>query len=439
MRCTSCGHENPQGSIFCQQCGARSQQGSATVTCSRCQSQQPINLRFCTTCGNTLSGPPAPAPAPAPVAPQALGQPAPVAPQGFGQQAPSGFGQPQAVAPQAFGQPAPAPQQPAFAAPQPVYAAPVAGSPLAMAGVDLAERQGAAAGAAPVCWRCRGAGEAGHEFCKFCGARYVDAPLAGAPAVASSVLQAPAPQPAAPQVGSFSTAIMSAVPASTTAPARLVSILKDGTDGQTFAVQQEAIDIGRLEGEVVLADDPYLSPRHARVRRQGDQYFVRDLDSVNGVYVRLRDSIEIVHGDFVLVGQQVLRLEVLDDVESPFGPAGVHGVLVFGTPETPRAARLMQYTTEGLVRDVFYLYRNETVVGRENGDIVFTDDPFLSRRHAAVRFDRAQKKFSIADVGSSNGTFVRIRGERALAHNDQFRVGRHLFRFEIASAMQGAR
>lgn len=301
-----------------------------------------------------------------------------------------------------------------------------------------------ATGAAPVCWRCRGAGEAGHEFCKFCGARYADAPQAGVPAPAPVAQPAPAAQPQSAfgggvlqQAASFSTAVMSAAPAPSVAPARLVSILKDGSDGQTFPVQQETLDIGRLEGEVALSDDPYLSPRHARVRRQGEHYYVRDLDSVNGVYVRLRESMDLVHGDTMLVGQQVLRLEVLDDVETPFGPAGVHGVLVFGTPESPRVARLMQYTTEGLVRDVFYLYRNETVIGRENGDIVFTDDPFLSRRHASVRIDRAQKKFAIADVGSSNGTFVRIRGERPLAHNDQFRVGRHLFRFEIAS--QGAR
>jgi hypothetical protein len=152
----------------------------------------------------------------------------------------------------------------------------------------------------------------------------------------------------------------------------------------------------------------------------------------------LRDAADFVHGDHLLVGQQVLRLEVLDDVETPFGPAGVQGVLVFGTPESPRVARLMQYTTEGLVRDVFYLYRNETVIGRENGDIVFTDDPFLSRRHAAVRFDRNARKFAVADVGSSNGTFLRIRGERSLSHQDQFRVGRHLFRFELTSG-QGAR
>ena len=132
----------------------------------------------------------------------------------------------------------------------------------------------------------------------------------------------------------------------------------------------------------------------------------------------------------ILLGQQVLRFETLRDPEVPLGPASVRGSMVFGTPEVPRVARLVQYTTEGVGRDVHYLYRDETVLGRENGDIVFTDDPFLSRRHASIQVERSSRRFVLEDVGSSNGTSVRVRGEHTLTHADQFRIGRHLFRFE---------
>ena len=85
-----------------------------------------------------------------------------------------------------------------------------------------------------------------------------------------------------------------------------------------------------------------------------------------------------------LVGQQVLRFEVVKDAEEGFGAASEHGTLLFGTPAAPRYARLSQRTVEGVARDVFHLRKVETVLGREIGDIVFTEDPFLSRRHAAV-------------------------------------------------------
>jgi pSer/pThr/pTyr-binding forkhead associated (FHA) protein len=216
-----------------------------------------------------------------------------------------------------------------------------------------------------------------------------------------------------------------------TSAARLVAILKDGSDGRLYPLNGDVVDLGRTEGDVVLADDPYLSPRHARLsRRVSGEWVLRDLDSVNGVFARIREPVDLADGDMLLIGQQVLRFETLSDVELPLGPASLCGVLAFGTPEVPRIARLVQYTTEGVGRDVHYLYRDETVIGRENGDIVFTDDPFLSRRHAVIAVDRSVRRFQLRDLGSSNGTAIRFRGERALRDRDQFRVGRHLFRFE---------
>jgi pSer/pThr/pTyr-binding forkhead associated (FHA) protein len=123
-----------------------------------------------------------------------------------------------------------------------------------------------------------------------------------------------------------------------------------------------------------------------------------------------------------LIGQQVLRFEVVSEAERRVGPAKQHGVMVFGTPEAPRIARVAQYTTEGLERDVYYLHREETVFGREQADVVFAEDPFLSRRHAAITMDQEEMRFSLRDLGSSNGTAVRARSERRLQHGDQFRL-----------------
>ncbi len=287
-----------------------------------------------------------------------------------------------------------------------------------------------------VCWRCRGVGDSGAEFCKFCGARYADGTTTpSAPELPPQ--HVPESQPAPVRVSAPSAG---AAPVPGNAIGILVSILKDGTDGRTFPLYDEQTDLGRTEGQLLFADDPYLSPRHARLRRRGDAFLLRDLDSVNGTYVRIRDPVDLSDGDMILMGQQVLRFELLSDGELPLGPAMEHGVLIFGTPEVPRIARLVQLTTEGVGRDVHYLYRDETVLGRENGDIVFTDDPFLSRRHAAVTVERGNKRFTLRDLGSSNGTSIRFRGERVIAIGDQFRVGRHLFRIDRPGAgVEGGR
>jgi pSer/pThr/pTyr-binding forkhead associated (FHA) protein len=151
-----------------------------------------------------------------------------------------------------------------------------------------------------------------------------------------------------------------------------------------------------------------------------------------------------VDSDLILVGQQVLRFDVLREGEGGFGPAQEHGTLLFGSPAAPRYARICQRTVEGIARDIYYIRKVETVLGRESGDVVFTEDPFLSRRHAAIRLlsrdggvasgskpPPGEARFALVDLGSSNGTFLRIRTDVELAPRDHFRVGQQLFRVDL--------
>jgi pSer/pThr/pTyr-binding forkhead associated (FHA) protein len=236
-------------------------------------------------------------------------------------------------------------------------------------------------------------------------------------------------------------------------------IAKSGADGPSYPFG-DLVDIGRTEGNVIVAEDPYLSPRHVRLVWSSGKLLLRDLGSTNGVYLRLAatrdtsvrrssDSTEIAvplaDQDLILVGQQVLRFDILKEGEGGFGPAQEHGTLLFGSPAAPRYARLCQRTVEGIARDVYYVRKVETVLGRESGDVVFTEDPFLSRRHAAIRLlsregspaaagrppPVGEARFCLVDLGSSNGTFLRVRGDIELASGDHFRVGQQLFRVDF--------
>jgi pSer/pThr/pTyr-binding forkhead associated (FHA) protein len=237
------------------------------------------------------------------------------------------------------------------------------------------------------------------------------------------------------------------------ATGRLVVITKDGGEGASYPIYDQ-LDIGRSEGDVVVPEDRYLSARHARISRRSGQgaagslagLLLRDLGSVNGVFLRIGNAmggdgpgerhaeVDLWDQDLFLVGQQVLKFEVVKDGEDGFGPASQHGTLLFGTPQGPRFATLSQRTVEGVTRDLFHIRKVETILGRESGDIVFTDDPFLSRRHALIKFDRDNRRFLLADLGSSNGTFVQIRGDVGLKSGDQFRIGQQLFRVELHRA-----
>jgi hypothetical protein len=48
-----------------------------------------------------------------------------------------------------------------------------------------------------------------------------------------------------------------------------------------------------------------------------------------------------------------------------------------------------------------------------------------------VRVEKDPRRFLLTDLGSSNGTFVQVRGEIVVENGDQFRVGQQLFRIDI--------
>lgn len=72
------------------------------------------------------------------------------------------------------------------------------------------------------------------------------------------------------------------------------------------------------------------------------------------------------------------------------------------------------------------MFGDAVTLGRERGDILFPEDGYVSGQHARVSM--RDGKFWLADLNSSNGTFVRIRGERAVKSGAYVLMGQQLFR-----------
>ncbi|KTR86643.1 FHA domain-containing protein [Leucobacter chromiiresistens] len=78
----------------------------------------------------------------------------------------------------------------------------------------------------------------------------------------------------------------------------------------------------------------------------------------------------------------------------------------------------------------FLLDQDVTVAGRHPAVDIFLDDVTVSRRHAEFR--RNGTAFSVADLGSLNGTFcdgTRIDGSVVLADGAEVQVGKFRFTF----------
>ncbi len=97
------------------------------------------------------------------------------------------------------------------------------------------------------------------------------------------------------------------------ARAKLTLIRGDGEDGVSFTLAGQEHPAGRGECPISFPDDPFLSPTHANffyrassVRGQPTELVVRDEGSLNGVYVRISGTANLVSGSNVLIGEQVL-------------------------------------------------------------------------------------------------------------------------------------
>ncbi len=219
--------------------------------------------------------------------------------------------------------------------------------------------------------------------------------------------------------------------------AKLILIKGDGYDGVSYVLSATEHVAGRSEGEIVFPDDTLLSPRHANFLYREGRLHVRDEGSTNGVFVRIHKPQRLRTGSTFLVGEQLLRVDAC-------APEGVpapesDGTYFYTSPRRPARFVVTQLLVGGAACMVFRSKGEQLVIGREGNDINFPDDPFISGRHAQITaLDPVRSggdltpAFELNDLGSKNGTFLRVHGETPLNNGDLVFIGQQLLRVEVS-------
>lgn len=183
----------------------------------------------------------------------------------------------------------------------------------------------------------------------------------------------------------------------------------DGEDvGRELNLRTHEMFVGRSEGDYTFPMDIFMSGRHARVIHRNNRFFLIDNESRNGTFVRINSEVDLHDGDKFLIGKQQFRFDLN------------------GNGNDPKLIEILYSGTEG---NTFAMRLPETVIGRCVGDIQFPGDAAMADAHTSVR--RIQDHFAIKDLGSKNGTYLRISHETELRSGDIVIMGRHIFQFEI--------
>jgi pSer/pThr/pTyr-binding forkhead associated (FHA) protein len=85
-----------------------------------------------------------------------------------------------------------------------------------------------------------------------------------------------------------------------------VLVVKRGPNaGSRFPLDQPVTSAGRHPGSDIFLDDVTVSRRHAEFRREGGEFNVVDVGSLNGTYVNREpiDSAELTNGDEIHMGK----------------------------------------------------------------------------------------------------------------------------------------
>ena len=254
-----------------------------------------------------------------------------------------------------------------------------------------------------VCKQCSTPVPSGHKFCGACGAT-VPAEIQNLQTKFFGAMQAPG-------------------------KARLILIRGDqGVDGLSYLLQGTEHVAGRQDAQILFPDDTWLSPRHANFIYRGEKLVVRDEGSTNGVYVRVKGSVPLTPGDRFLCGEQVFRLD-----ETPKDTSGPDPdqTYFYSSPKRPSAFRVVQLLRGGADGMVHCARESTVTIGREDSDMNFPEDVYMSGTHARVEL--AGGSYSLSDLGSKNGTYARITGEQELTHGDYLFLGKQLLRVEMTT------
>jgi len=261
-------------------------------------------------------------------------------------------------------------------------------------------------------------------FCGSCGFRLAQAAKAPsvAPAAAAPVA-APAAAPGPVAAAAKPSVLEPPVKGSTIT---LTALRADGSEAGTFTLPSAVCTVGRETGGI-FAGDSYLSPRHATFKAQGPKVTIKDEVSLNGVYRKLvRDvPVDLKPNDTFRIGQEIIKFEPL-----AIPPVTADGVERLGSPSKGYIGRIALVIGRETTGNAFPVPEGGIHLGRERGDVLFPEDGYVSGLHC--RIGQEGGRVTLTDLGSSNGSFLRLREEAEVKSGDVLLMGQQLFRVAIA-------
>lgn len=187
----------------------------------------------------------------------------------------------------------------------------------------------------------------------------------------------------------------------------LVAILPSGVEANEFPLKPDGPTTVGRSADVSFPQDTALAEVHVAIVAADGRYVLRDQGTEAGALFQADGdrSIDLELGSVVRAGRQWL---VVGDRRKP--------------------DTVIHYNESGQKVGSFELKEGTTVIGRESPDVTIAPaDAALSRRHLALT--RKAGIVSVKDLGSANGTQIKVTRPMRLRTGDRILLGQQVLEF----------
>ena len=192
----------------------------------------------------------------------------------------------------------------------------------------------------------------------------------------------------------------------------------EGPNDMNFTVGEDGITIGRHSSNKIVIFDESVSRYHAKVVYRENGFWLVDIGSTTGTFVKITEPLELREGLIIEIGSyQFIVEKVVVSMHASFEQKREHSFVDLVVYEAPEE-----------IEDKKFTLRNNDSIGRKNtSTISFNDDLHMSNLHCKVIL--IQDRFVLEDIASTNGTWLRLSEESLeseevlLNHHMVFKIG----------------
>ncbi|EGR29473.1 hypothetical protein IMG5_155150 [Ichthyophthirius multifiliis] len=193
---------------------------------------------------------------------------------------------------------------------------------------------------------------------------------------------------------------------------------------QFFKIKENGAKIGKASQNQIVLFDYQVQNFHSEITFEKDQFFMKDLQSQSGTFIKIKDRLELQEGLFFELGSQQLLVSQLSTKKQPF-------VILNQLINNPNPNR--NNWMKGESHKLYFKEISETfqenngkfiTIGRKvTNQLNFQNDLLMSLEHAKIFL--IQDHFFIEDQSSTNGTWIKLQSGQIYSIQDmsQVRIG----------------